>query len=199
MLLVIGIILAIVLPLTLGGGGGDGPTPVPPAPPRPPPVEPDPFMYQEFNPFYLDPDVQIKRSTFEATFPLKFNKTALAEDKLVARTKRVLPASVRAFMEKEKAASEGSSYKPMNPRFLPNNDNNTWSSNINLNVQMNNNDQVRFLVTDADVSANQSAKHQVNSNLFPRPPLEIESRLKEVGFVHNATGSFSFNISDIYT
>lgn len=49
-LLVVGVVLAIVLPLTLGGGSHDNPIP-----PRPEPTEPDPYQYQEFNPFYVDP------------------------------------------------------------------------------------------------------------------------------------------------
>jgi flagellar basal body-associated protein FliL len=40
-LLVVGVILAIVLPLTLGGHGGDDP--YNPNPPEPEPTEPDPF------------------------------------------------------------------------------------------------------------------------------------------------------------
>ena len=195
----IGVILAIVLPLTLGGGGDNPPSPpappTPPEPPRPTPNETDPYLYQEFNPFYIDDSLPIKTTTYDATFPLKFNSSAFNGEQ---RIKRKLPAVVKAFMREEEA-TEDLVYRPMNPRYLPNNENNTWPQQLNLNVQMNSNTQVRVLLTDSQVSVNQSLKHQVNSNLFPRPKLEIESRLKQVGFTYNETASFAFNFTDIYS
>ena len=65
-----GVILAIVLPLTLGGHHDD-PTPDPDNP-----VQPDPYVYQEFNPYYVDPANPPVVSTFEANFQLKFNGSA---------------------------------------------------------------------------------------------------------------------------
>lgn len=53
-LLAAGLITGIVLLIV--GKGGDNP-PVPPTPPVPPPepIEPDPYHYQEFNPYYITP------------------------------------------------------------------------------------------------------------------------------------------------
>ena len=64
---------------------------------------------------------------------------------------------------------------------------------------MNSNNQVKVLLTDTAISPNQTLKHQVNQNLFPRPALEIEARLQQAGFSYNQTNSFAFNFTDIYT
>lgn len=63
---------------------------------------------------------------------------------------------------------------------------------------MNKGQQARVLITNPDNDANDTLRRQVNPNLFPRPDLEIESRLQQVGFIYNRTGSFSFNFTDIY-
>ena len=66
----IGVILAIVLPLTLkdssDGGGGDNPGPGP----GPGPTPLDPFDYPEYNPYYVDPTT-IKSTVFKSEFIVK--------------------------------------------------------------------------------------------------------------------------------
>jgi len=87
-LLGIGVILAIVLPLTLKPSPGPSPPspppippvpPVPPVPPGPEPTpQPDPYQYQEFNAFYLNKNFTPEISTFQANFLLLFNYSAVA-------------------------------------------------------------------------------------------------------------------------
>jgi hypothetical protein len=54
------------------------------------------------------------------------------------------------------------------------------------------------LIFNPDNDANDTARRMVSEDLFPRPGIEIESRLQQVGFKYNTTASFSFNFTDIY-
>lgn len=87
----------------------------------------------------------------------------------------------------------------MNPRYVENSTNNTWGMNAMVKVEMNSNNQVKVLVLNADTNQNETQRRLVNSKLFPRPKVEIEARLQQAGFKYNATGSFAFNLTDIYT
>ncbi len=94
---------------------------------------------------------------------------------------------------------DGTNYRPVNPTYIINNDNiNVWAGRINVSVTMNKGQQARVLITNPDNDANETLRRQVNPDLFPRPDLEIESRLQQVGFKYNKTASFSFNFTDIY-
>jgi hypothetical protein len=87
----------------------------------------------------------------------------------------------------------------MNPRYVVNSTNNTWASSININVQMNNNNQAKVVISNPKLSANTTARQLPNQNLFQRPPLEIEARLQQAGFKSNLTSSFAMNFTDIYS
>ena len=92
----------------------------------------------------------------------------------------------------------GTSYRPMNPRYVVNSDNNVWAARVNFSVNMNKGQQARVLIYNYDNDVNDTARRMVNPDLFQRPDQEIESRLQQVGFKYNTTGSFSFNFTDIY-
>ena len=87
----------------------------------------------------------------------------------------------------------------MNPRYVANSTNNTWAQNVHINVQMNSNNQARVSILNSDTNPNETARRLVNSKLFPRPPLEIEARLQQAGFVYKSKDSFAFNFTDIYS
>jgi hypothetical protein len=77
--------------------------------------------------------------------------------------------------------------------------NNVWAPQLNLSVTMNKGQQSRVLIYNPENDYNDTARRMVNPDLFPRPEQEIESRLQQVGFKYNTTGSFSFNFTDIYS
>ena len=87
----------------------------------------------------------------------------------------------------------------MNPKYVLNSENNTWAQNVQVKIDMNNNNQARVQVINSDTDPNETSHRQVNTDLFPRPKLEIESRLQQVGFTYNTTRSFAFGFSDIYS
>ena len=199
-LLIVAVILAIVLPLTLGGGG-DNPTPPkpPPVPPEPNPNQPDPYLYQEFNPFYVDPNNPPVVNTFQASINLNFNNTAFTTNLHASKGKAMGPKqlrkAVRTFMgiDTDSLPEDGSdtnttsfgdntplngtNYRPVNPRYVVNTTNNLWANRINVNITMNKGIQARVLITNPDSDANETLRRQVNTDFFERPPLEIESRL----------------------
>jgi len=63
---------------------------------------------------------------------------------------------------------------------------------------MNKGQQARVLLTNPDLDPQDAARRIANDDFLPRPELEIESRLQQVGFHYNSTGSFAFNFTDIY-
>jgi hypothetical protein len=64
---VIGIILAIVLPLTLKKKNPDDPQPTPPEPTPPSPSPVDPFTYKEFKPYAIK-DGSVVKTTGSVSF-----------------------------------------------------------------------------------------------------------------------------------
>jgi hypothetical protein len=80
-----------------------------------------------------------------------------------------------------------------------NSDNNVWAPGLNLSVTMNKGQQARVLIYNPYNDYNDTTRRMVNPDLFQRPDQEIESRLQQVGFKYNTTGSFSFNFTDIYS
>jgi hypothetical protein len=151
-------------------------------------------------------------TTFEANFRLFFNNSAINQNNteptsLKQQALNRLPKSLRNFLglkdvEQAKKAEkplDGFAYRPMNPRYVVNSTNNTWASSININVQMNNNNQAKVVISNPKLSANTTARQLPNQNLFQRPPLEIEARLQQAGFKSNLTSSFAMNFTDIYS
>lgn len=87
-----------------------------------------------------------------------------------------VPKSLRGFMTLEKESGEvtkkrrvlleekdigplnGSYYRPVNPRHVINSTNNIWASNVDINVEMNNNFQSRVLITNADSNPNETLR-----------------------------------------
>ena len=63
----------------------------------------------------------------------------------------------------------GTSYRPVNPRYIVNSDNNVWAARVNLSVTMNKGQQARVLIYNPDNDFNDTARRMVNSDLFPRP------------------------------
>lgn len=192
---IVGIILAIVLK------GKDGPNPDQP-------VEPDPYVYQEFNPFYVDPDQQPEVNTFSGKFYLKYNSSAFPNNdqnqtnvtsEVQARRLQQLESFLGGHENHVKDSLNGTIYRPMNPRYVENSTNNTWAQNAMVKVEMNSNNQARVVIVNEDTNQNETQRRLVNSKLFPRPKLEIEARLQQAGFKYNTTGSFAFNFTDIYT
>lgn len=128
---IVGIILAIVLK------GGDGPGPDPDNP-----VLPDPYVYQEFNPFYMDPNSPPEVTTFQGDFYLKFNNSAFPNDDRNqsnntmfthrGRNLQDIPHSLRNFLHSTEQQVgdkpvDGTNYRPMNPKYVSNSTNNTWA------------------------------------------------------------------------
>jgi len=71
----------------------------------------------------------------------------------------------------------GTVYRPVNPRYIVNSINNEWAPRVNLSVSMNKGQQARVLIFNPDNDANDTARRMVSEDLFPRPGIEIESRL----------------------
>jgi len=93
---------------------------------------------------------------------LKFNNSAFIDHNttnvttLQGMNVHQVPKSLHAFMgfEPEEVTDDkklnGTNYRPMNPRYVLNSTNNTWASTLNLEIQMNNNQQVRVMLTNAN-------------------------------------------------
>lgn len=73
---------------------------------------------------------------------------------------------------------DGTSYRPVNPRYIVNSDNNVWAPGLNLSVTMNKAQQARVLIYNPYNDYNDTLRRMVNPDLFPRPDQEIESRLQ---------------------
>ena len=150
---------------------------------------------------------------------LKFNYTPNATEHKgsdvrvhKARSPKEVPKVIRSFMgfeesvEKKKVSTDsvadqlnGTNYRPVNPTYIINSKNNDWSARINVSVTMNQGQQARVLLTNPDLDPQDAARRIVNEDFLPRPNLEIESRLQQVGFHYNATAAFAFNFTDIYS
>ncbi len=73
--------------------------------------------------------------------------------------------------------------------------NNVGTDTIQLNVDMVNNYNVRFLVQDQN---NIDVNHQVDDTVFSRPVFEHEARLTQVNFT-TTSSPFSITMTNIYT
>lgn len=125
------LILAIVLPLTLHK---DDPY-IPPDEP----TQPDPYFYQEFNPFYVDATNPPEVNTFDATFNLYYNYSAFNDSQPNnTNASSHIHRSLRTFMgyendgDADNKTVNGSNYRPMNPRYIVNSSSNMWAQNLNI-------------------------------------------------------------------
>jgi len=183
LLILIGVILAIVLPLTLkkddgGGGGGGGGE--------------DPFSVQEYNPYTVDQG-NVTFSTYKGD--------------LIIRTQNPLPqahspepVSVRLQRLRQKLGATNEEYKPIDPSNVktafdnPKNFNNFGTDEVSFNVSMVDNFNVRIIIQD---NHNPGVRN-VSSDVFARPVLSWEARLTQVGF-NMSNESFAFGFNNIYT
>lgn len=167
----VGIILAIVLPLTLKKKDN------PPGPDPSPTPAPIPFNYPEYNPYEVD-DSQTTATVFKAQYIIKdptYNKTKNAQRSL--NEKRA-----KAFM---KLSDSGASYTPVNPQDIPIlQDNNVGTDTIQMNLDMVNNFNVRILVQDF---SNLGDNKPVADTVFSRPVFEHEARLSQINFTQSSS------------
>jgi len=64
---------------------------------------------------------------------------------------------------------DGTSYRPVNPRYIVNSVNNVWAPRVNLSVTMNKGEQARVLIYNPDNDINDTSRRMVNPDLFARP------------------------------
>lgn len=151
-LVAIGVILAIVLPLSLRNKGDDDNS--------------DPYSYQEYNPYTVDPETW-DFSVYKGEFIMKTKEPVPK------------PPSDSKFMSLRDDGVTNKDYKPVNPKDIPIGQiNNVGTDEVRFNIDMVDNFNVRVLIQDN----HNLGRGLVSEEVFPRPVLSWEARLTQVGF-----------------